>query len=91
VVLARLRDLASSSAEARVEAVTIRAVGRLPDLLRDASRIAAPNAIWVYFLGAAERAEALVDSIDAGAFAPAARRGALGGWLLAGRFAPGGP
>jgi 16S rRNA (guanine527-N7)-methyltransferase len=87
VAVARLRDLASLSSVARVEAVTIRAVGRLPELLREATGIAVPGATWVYFLGTAERAEALIGSIDAEAFAPAARRGALGGWLLTGHFA----
>lgn len=90
VVCARLEDAASSWSEPLVEAVVIRAVGRLPDLLREASRVAAPCAIWVYFLGTAERAGPLIDSIDAGAFGPTAGCGALGGWLLTGRFAPSG-
>lgn len=85
----RLEDYARKRARGLFEAVTIRAVGGLADLLGDASRVAEPGARWVYFVGSRERGDAVLASLQGTPFEGAARTGVFGGALLVGTFAPG--
>ncbi len=87
VVCARLEEAGSSWRAGTFEAVTIRALGGIGGLLHSASRIAAPGARWIYFLGDAARAGAIRSAIERVAREVDVSRGATGGWLLTGRFA----
>jgi 16S rRNA (guanine(527)-N(7))-methyltransferase RsmG len=86
VVCARLEEAGSRWSSEPFEAVAIRALGGIADLLRSASCIAAPASRWIYFLGDPARADALRASVEASARDVAVARGAFGGWLLTGRF-----
>ncbi len=86
VICARLEDAGSRWKGGSFEAITIRALGGIADLLRSASIVSAPGARWVYFLGAPERADGVRASVEGIARDVAVVRGAVGGWLLTGRF-----
>lgn len=86
VACARLEEAGSRWRAGSFEVVTIRALGGLADLLRSASSVAAPGARWVYFLGAPDRAEGIHASVADVARDVEVVRGAVGGWLLTGRF-----
>ena len=70
----------------RFDAVTIRAVGGLPELLLGAQRACAPGATWIYFVGSGERVEGLARSLEVAGFASDRRLGLFDGVLLVGRF-----
>ena len=87
VVCARLEEAGSGWKGGSFEAITIRALGGIPDLLRSASSVAAPGARWVYFLGDPERSGGVRARVQEIAPDATVARGAVGGWLLTGRFA----
>jgi len=85
-VSARLEAYGRSWRTDPVDAIVIRAVGGLPELLGHAARAARPGALWIYFVGSQERADALLESIEEKALAPRVVRGIFGGTLLTGSF-----
>jgi 16S rRNA (guanine(527)-N(7))-methyltransferase RsmG len=85
VVCARLEDVQAAKREEASEAVFIRALGHLGEILIQCSRLVAGGATWVYFLG--DRGAEEVLSADERRFWDAeVAIGAFGGRLLRGRF-----
>ncbi len=87
VVCARLEEAGTAWRTEPFEAIMVRGVGGLRQVLNAASRVAAPGATWTYFLGNAARADAVVPTLEPLTHHPTLRQGATGGWLLTGRFA----
>lgn len=87
-VSARLEDYGRSWHADPVDVVTIRAVGGSGGLLDHASRAARAGGRWIYFLGSRDRADSLLESLDADRFGPRVERGIFGGMLLVGTFGP---
>ncbi len=86
VACARLEEGGSAWRGGTFDAITIRALGGIADLLGSASNVAAPDARWIYFLGTPERADEVRASVEEIARDVVVVRGTVGGWLLAGRF-----
>ena len=85
VVCARLEDLRPAAAAERGQAVLIRALGGLGEILARSSRLAGEQASWVYFLG--DRApEAVLSPDEQRLWGAAVASGTFGGRLLRGRF-----
>ncbi len=92
VVCARVEDLAPAGAGtgpgllegAPMESVFVRAVGGLPGLLETVGPITAPEAKWVYFLGAASDASGLAASLGPHGMDARVEAGAFGGLLFHG-------
>jgi hypothetical protein len=68
-------------------AAFVRAVGGLPGLLETLSRVCAPGARWIYFLGANANAAESVAALGDSGRAAKVETGAFRGRLLAGSFA----
>jgi 16S rRNA (guanine527-N7)-methyltransferase len=84
VVCGRLEDGGSNWRVEPVRSVFIRAVGDLPHLLRHAAGRAAPDATWVYFLGAGTDPGPILSSLEAMGVRARVEPGAFGGRLLTG-------
>lgn len=91
VVCARVEDLATQGVGllevASMESVFVRAVGGLPGLLEMVGPITAPEARWVYFLGAASDASGLTASLGSSGSGARVEAGAFGGLLFHGNIA----
>ena len=90
VVCARLEEFGRSWTAEPHCSVFVRALGNLPEILRSAQCVAAPGAMWVYFIGAAEPEWSFLElgpMANGASIAP----GAFGGRLAIGYFPPGPP
>jgi 16S rRNA (guanine527-N7)-methyltransferase len=85
VVCGRLEEIAPPPEAERAEAVFVRALGNLGDLLTDSSRLAIAGASWVYFLGDREPDQVL-GSDERRLWQAEVESGSFGGRLLRGRF-----
>lgn len=87
VVCARLEDEAMNwRVDSPADAVFVRAVGDLPQVLGHASRRAGSGATWVYFLGAGSDPAPTIAGLAARGFEARVAAGLFSGRLLTGRF-----
>src|SRR6185295_10152641 len=85
VVCARLEDLQPVAGAERGQAVLIRALGDLGEILRRSSRLAGEPATWVYFLGD-RTSEDVLGPEERQLWGAEVASGTFGGRLLRGRF-----
>lgn len=85
-IAGRLEDPALDGRLDPVHAVTVRAVGGLPGLLRHSARVARPGARWAYFAGSREAAAGILPSLAGDQLPARVREGSFGGVLLVGAF-----
>jgi len=83
VLCARLEEIGRSWREDKVDAVLVRAVGGLGEVLGHALGVTGPGAQWVYFLGSRSAEAALPETAG---FHARVVTGAFGGRLLSGAF-----
>ena len=87
VACARIEDLEVSATSALpAHAAFIRALGGLPDVLANVSRVCTSGSAWVYFVGSGARAEATVADLERAGVNHERVTGQFGGGLLLGSF-----